>query len=1155
MTRHAIATRPVPTRPSLRARPLSRLLSLGALLSAHAGVWAANEAEIVLLIGQGERRDTPDAAWAPAAVKQTASAGVFVRTLANSQMGLLMSDRTQIRLNQNSQLQIKPATGDAPAVVQLNAGRAWSQARPQTQPGAPAGPARPPSISMQTPSATLSIRGTDWEVEVGPDGSTQLVVLSGTVEMFNAFGTVTVGRSEAATAEIGKAPVKLQLVRPQTRVQWVSSWRPQPRRWVAGPSSALDPVIAQIEAGRYAEAESQLSPLAGQDVAAARLLADLLLQRGDVTRAIAVLAPHARDGAGDADTVALQAYALARDDQRANALTIVDTALKREPRQPTLLLARAELLVLDGQADAARSAYTELLGLQPQSAEPWYGLGLIASERDDVRVARSALGEALKRDPALSKATAELASAESFAGELPRSDALLDSLLQREPDNYVALTARGLNRLKSGQPRAALDDFLKAGLIEPRYARAWLYSGVAFYQLGETERALQAFRKTTELDPRDPAPHVYESLVQADALDFGSAIDSARLAQEKMPFLRSLNQVANDQKGSANVGSALAQFGMEEWSAYYAAEAYSPYWAGSHLFLADRQLGKFNKNSELFKGFLTDPTVFGASNRRSSLVAVPGHYGRIDTFYARDEYAQLGATVSLNGLTQGPTPISYSLSFDRIAGEAFRDDSTAQAKNLTAGFGIRPRHDIGLFAFATDSTIDAWLRMPEIFPRARLLLQEKRGDVGANFKISPENQVWVKAGYGRLRHRVAGDFISQATADSYNELLGPGVVSPLGILDEYDTGTRQRDLQLRQSFTAGAAQWTWGLERSRQEQSVDLLTTFFPIARARREGYTSRSTDAYLSAKLQKPDVYAFQADLFAQDARITQTDINAFGVIGFPDSVTITGNTALERHYQELNPRLGFKWDLAPLQSLRAVAQRWRRPSSVGTLAPIDTVGVPMNDRLVLVGGLYERARLQFDGEVSKSRFAQAFVDYERIDNNLAGIRTGLADFDLTQLEHLLNRPEVFSPRNDLEDIPQFDKGHVTTVGLAMNQLLSRSHAVSVRYLWRKSAQTGANSGLMIPYVPRNFLQLGSQWSLPDRWLLGANATYRSKRFEDDVNLEPVRAGWAFGLTVYWESADKRHGMQALVDNLLSRSRASVDRDPRVLLRYSYRL
>ena len=68
-------------------------------------------------------------------------------------------------------------------------------------------------------------------------------------------------------------------------------------------------------------------------------------------------------------------------------------------------------------------------------------------------------------------------------------------------------------------------------------------------------------------------------------------------------------------------------------------------------------------------------------------------------------------------------------------------------------------------------------------------------------------------------------------------------------------------------------------------------------------------------------------------------------------------------------------------------------------------------------------------------------------------------------------------------------------------------------------------------------------------------NTTYRSKRFEDDVNLEPVRAGWAFGFTVYWESADKRHGMQALIDNLLSRSRASVDRDPHVLLRYSYRL
>jgi hypothetical protein len=44
-----------------------------------------------------------------------------------------------------------------------------------------------------------------------------------------------------------------------------------------------------------------------------------------------------------------------------------------------------------------------------------------------------------------------------------------------------------------------------------------------------------------------------------------------------------------------------------------AQQSYSPYLAASHLFLADRYPGEYNKNSELLQGFLTDPTAFGGS--------------------------------------------------------------------------------------------------------------------------------------------------------------------------------------------------------------------------------------------------------------------------------------------------------------------------------------------------------------------------------------------------------------------------------------------------------------------------------------------------------------------------------------------------------------
>ena len=92
----------------LRATPLKGAVWVCAALLCGSGSAAlAASAEIVMLIGKGDRRTGDRGAWVPAAVKQKLDQGQFVRTLANSQMAIFLPDRTQIRLNQNSQLEVK----------------------------------------------------------------------------------------------------------------------------------------------------------------------------------------------------------------------------------------------------------------------------------------------------------------------------------------------------------------------------------------------------------------------------------------------------------------------------------------------------------------------------------------------------------------------------------------------------------------------------------------------------------------------------------------------------------------------------------------------------------------------------------------------------------------------------------------------------------------------------------------------------------------------------------------------------------------------------------------------------------------------------------------------------------------------------------------
>jgi tetratricopeptide (TPR) repeat protein len=1132
--------------------PSFRLLFAGFLICAllpPLPSQAAGEAEITLLVGKGEKREPESAAWLAAAVKQLIRQGGYVRTLSNSQMGLLLPDRTQIRLNQNSLMQIKSlaeAREWTRNAVRLNAGRAWSQARPQSAPqrSAPDG-AR---VSMETPTATMSIRGTDWEVEVLPDGSTRLAVLSGTVDMANAHGSISVGRGEAALAEPGRAPLKFQLVNPRERVQWVSSWQPRPLRWARGHDAAA----RLIAAGDHTAAAALLAPAAGADAQAAAMLADLRLAQGEVAAAIRLLEPHARDGAGEAATVALLARALARADRLDEARRLLDAALSHAPNERELLLAAGELAVLDGDAAGARRALEAALARDADLAEAWHGIGRIESERENVAPARAALERALAADPEHSAARSERAAVESFAGNLAEAERLLDAQLAREPGDYAALTALGINLLKRGRAQEALEAFLKAGIAEPRYARAWLYSGVAFHQLDERARALEAFARAAEIDPRDPLPHLLESLVLAEALDYGAAIAAARRARERMPYLKSLNQLASDQKGSANVGSALANFGLEEWAGLYAYRAYSSFWAGSHFFQSDRHTGEFNKNSELIKGYLTDPTSFGASNRTGTLVAAPGHYGKLELYYQRSDWHEGALIGTLNGLSVEPVPVAYFLSGSLATSESREDPTTARGNNLTLGLGARPRHDVGLFGFATDSRIDGDLRTADL-PDDRMAVRDRRADLGANFKLAPDNQLWFKLGGGRQSSAADGALVSQDIAAALNRAFASAFFTPNGSLERYEARTRTQDLQFRHALGGEHGLFAWGVERAGLRRPAQTVVFFAPARLSYGESRDIDSEDLYVSALWRRPGPIALQAELWRQRSSTERGTFNTMQLLPSPAAVTLANARLKERH-GELNPRLGLVWQARPDLTLRLAAQRWRRPASVGTLAPVDTVGLAVNDRLPMAGGLYTRARLQLEREWPERAFLQAFLDHERIDNGLAGMRSSVPNRELTELESLRNRRDVFTAVADIEETPEFVSGRVNTLGLAGNLLAGARQTLSARYLRRHAAQTGDGDGLRIPYLPRDMLRLASHWSLPGRWLLGASATWRGARYRDARNLERIDAGWAFGFTAYRESADKRASVQLMLDNLLPNRDAGVERDARLTLQGAYR-
>jgi tetratricopeptide (TPR) repeat protein len=1141
------------------ARSLAVPLALCLLVTLVHGVQADEDGRtrVVQLLGSAEKRPQSRDPWVEARVRDELAGGSWFRTLSNSQASLLFPGRRAVtRVRQNSTIQVKTVEERQDFVkttFRLNAGSAWSQARPRTAGDRAAEPADEPELSMETPTATLSIRGTAWLVEVGDNQTTRLYVTSGRVDISDVDrrGTLSIGAGEAAMVEKGRAPVRLQLVSPEERVQWVSSWRPRPAYWLDGEPGGYAAQMARIEAGEYQQTLDTLQDSAATDTAAAILAADLLVYAGRFDEAGNLLQPFAGAEPADARVAALLAAIRLRQGRSADARGVLERALQHRPDQALLLLGLGELAVVEGDAELARLCFRRVLDQDADNAQAWYGLGLVAAQRERIKQARALLRRAVESSPGLGAASIELAVVASMAGELEQAETRLNRILEQSPDDYLALTARGINRLKLGRPGQAIEDFVVAEAIEPRYARAKLYSAAAFYQRDERVWAEAALEDAQTLDPLDPLPYLYQSRIEGDARNYGAAIDAAREAQQRMPNLKSLNQVMVDRRGSANLGTSIAEFGMEEWARYYAYESYSPFWAGSHLFLADRYEGQFNKNSELYLGFIHDPLVFGASNRLSTLIKSPGHYLDLDLYHQRWDAEQNSAFLTASGVWVDPFSVSYFVSGDFGEADRLSSESAVSGTNFELAIGVVPRHDLKGFLFVSEFDADA--RFDEmVTPDSLAFRGRSRFDFGLSYVVRPGNELWLKVGKDDLDGNWSGSFRSEESAQALNALPGlPGTIDPLGEFERYDTEIAQNEAQVRHSMAIGESLWSWGIERSERdiEGSVSLL--FDPVGFGFEEQQRLRSDEVYVEWGDEWTSDLSTVLAVSYQQFNLQRVDEDSFSIDGLSDK--LFSKEQIDKW--ELLPRFGAKWRIDERRVIRTAAQRWRRPAGAATLASVDTVGIPLNDRLTLEGGRYERFRVQFDGEYPGRYFLQAFLDWERFFNEIVGSPSEVTDFDLTRLEQLLNRTEVFDSESTLEAVAPFEGGRLDSFGVALNGLIGERHSYSVAYLRRDGEQSGTQTGNAIPYVPKDFLRLEARTALPSRLLLGAGANYRSRRFSDALNERPIGAGWSLGFRGFWETPDRRHSFQVIVDNILPDNDAGLQPNTRYVAQYSLRI
>ncbi len=1108
---------------------------------------AAGIAEIVSINGKGEHRENTEAAWREAKLKQQLAVGDFVRTLDLSAMAILFADRTQMRLSQNSMFQLKGDDAKGTTILNLRQGRAWSQAKPAPAVARPAGGAPPARerqsrLLMETPSAIGAIHGTDWEMEVDAEGRARLTVLHGEVEFYNDQGAVTVRNGEQALAEKGKAPVKLLLQNPAERVQWVTSYTVDPGRYAELTDAALAAggdanrglreITNLIREQRLKDARDRLVNLERvpqtSTPVAVLLLADFAIYGGELKQAEDILQQGRQRYPQDPRFLAqLARVALYRDDIGA-ARRFLQSGLAQYPEALELKLAEGEIARFDGRALEADNAYRAATRIAPGDARGWHGLGVVASEKEDVKRARPLLSKALELNAESPRTRGELATLETFANNLEPARRNYDLALQSQPDDYVTLTGFGLLQLKSGATEQALETLLRANVIEPKYARAVIYTAVAYYQLGRHRTALETLERAAELDSHDPLPHQLAAMIYTDLVEPGRALEEARTALRLMPFLKSLNQVANDQKGAANLGNALAQFGLDDWALNFAQQSYSPFWAGSHLFLADRYSGTFNKQSELMQGYLTDPTLFGASNRFQTLLTKPGHYFSASAAATRStDLRTTTPSIVVNGYSNSAFPVAYfveGLRTDLHPGDL---NFSGNATNFTAALGMAPREDISVFAFA--NSFEADIGVPAAAQiTERVTGRETRLDWGLNYKFSPVSQSWLKVGNGEENAvQTTIDRRAGRTSDS-----------------RFEFRPRNQDYQYRHSMLAGNNEWSWGIEHARVDKDAVLVSNSrvdrsvgAPLVTGIRDtsADVDKSWSIYLSDRLRVGDRWLFDIGLHYQhyeksSGTVTQATQGAF---------TFTDSRNQSFGNQGIYPRLGLAFTPAAGSVWRVAYQKWLRPNAANSLGPVATAGIALDDQVVLPGGELERVRFQFEQEFSAHTFASVFFDAKQSYNlgqpgSVLNQREEVADLD-----RLRNRSALILRGSGeiLEQTPAFLQGRMHAAGASLNRRMSNTLSGYAGYVHTDSSNTHSFfRDFQLPYMPRHRVILGATWAGPQRLVLQAQTSFRSRRYADEFHGSELPAGWDATVKATWQSADKRWLVEGYATDLIKK-------------------
>ena len=469
--------------------------------------------------------------------------GNVVGTGANGKLTLLWSDGAQVRLGENSSIEVtapRPMGNGKRSLFRALGGRVWARLRPNN--------------AIETRTVALGVRGTEIHLDVAADdGTTALVVVEGQVEFFNKFGSVLVNTSQRSIARPGLAPTAPVTVQNGNLItEWTSSLDraavAREKFWIS-----LDPRVVAPELARR-QARAQAAPT---DAAALASYGDALFDAHRYQEALANY-QAADELARGPQTLTRLGYVLLELDRLDEAGSAFAAAAKSD--------AKLVQIADDGGAPAAAyaPALTGLAWLQLQRDRPDeaqlaaqsalalpFQTAALGAENDEARLA---LGVALLRQPtkrdAGLKALREVASRPSevsYAAHAWLALALLDendvagavrqgeTAVKLQPYSALAHGNLALANFFAGDGVASQRNARRAVALDPDSSAARVALGQALLLRGDADGAAREAAQAVALDPKLPQAYYLLGVANAGRRDYSHAHRDLERALELSP--------------------------------------------------------------------------------------------------------------------------------------------------------------------------------------------------------------------------------------------------------------------------------------------------------------------------------------------------------------------------------------------------------------------------------------------------------------------------------------------------------------------------------------------------------------------------------------------------------------------------------------------